>query len=136
VPQFLSPAWVERCNEVLAGLAPDPEHSIVAASGTFRVEQLISGAPPDGRTVRTVLTSEQGALSVALDPDPAPEANVVMEIAYPDAAALAKGELDAASALGEGKVRVHGDLAVLVSAQLLLQAAAGRLAAVQAETTY
>jgi putative sterol carrier protein len=138
VVQFLTPEWVERCNGALDGLRADADGSIVAAGGNFVVEQVITGVPPDARTVRTVLRASDGHLRLALEhgTQPGEDANVVMESSYEDAAALARGEIDAASALGEGRVRVHGDLAVLVAAQAVLQAGASSLARVQADTTY
>ena len=49
-------------------------------------------------------------------------------LAYPDALAMAHGELDPADALAAGRVRVRGDLAALVAGQDVLAAAAARSA--------
>lgn len=61
---------------------------------------------------------------------------MVISLGYEDAAALARGELDPTEALAAGRVRVRGDLSVLVAGQALLAAAAAQMAALQAETTF
>ncbi len=48
-------------------------------------------------------------------------------LGYPDALAMARGELDPADALAAGRVRVRGDLAALVAGQDVLAEAAARL---------
>ena len=50
-----------------------------------------------------------------------PAALVRMALAYADAAALARGEVDPAQALNAGRIRVRGDLSVLVAAQQMLE---------------
>ena len=48
-------------------------------------------------------------------------------LGYPEALAMARGELDPADALAAGRVRVRGDLAALVAGQDVLAEAAARL---------
>jgi putative sterol carrier protein len=62
--------------------------------------------------------------------------DVVVSLSYEDAAALSRGELDPIEALGTGRVQVRGDLSVLLAGQGLLAAAAGRMAELQAGTSY
>jgi putative sterol carrier protein len=145
VPALYSPDWVAAFNAAVADLdatGVGAGTSLVAGSGSFRVAQLVRGAP--GGDVRVTLTVDAGRVRMAVDrfgPDvtpvePTPPADVTVSIDYADAAALSRGELDPADALGRGLVRVRGDLAVLVAGQELLAAAAGRLADLQALTTY
>jgi hypothetical protein len=143
VPRFYSPEWVAAFNEGVAGLDPsvvDTDASLVAAGGHFSVTQMIQGAPapPDGTPGDLVATLavDGGRLSLTLgDPVDGP-ADVTVSLSWADAGALSRGELDPAGALAAGRVRVHGDLSVLVAAQALLAAAAGRLDDLQAATTY
>jgi len=58
-----------------------------------------------------------------------------IHLAYADAAALSRSELDPARALAEGRVKVRGDLALLIAAQGLL-AQAARIGAGHVDTTY
>ena len=52
------------------------------------------------------------------------EGTATIVLGYPQALALARGELDPADALAAGQVRVRGDLAALVAGQDVLAAAA------------
>ena len=47
--------------------------------------------------------------------------DVTIVISYEDAAAMSKGELAPAEALNAGRIRVRGDLSVLVAAQQMLR---------------
>ena len=48
-------------------------------------------------------------------------------VSYDDAFAIARGALDPADALAAGRVRIRGELAVLVAGQTVLNAAAAAL---------
>jgi hypothetical protein len=133
MPRYLSPEWVQAFNAVLADLTladaitAAGRDSVTASEGTFKVAQVVTDTPaevsPSGQ-VRTVLNVEDGHVSLALDPDELETANVTIVLGYADALAMAKGELQPADALAAGRVRVRGELAVLVAGQLVLQAAA------------
>jgi hypothetical protein len=130
-------AFNRALEEVELG-APDPATSLVAAGGRFSVAQLVHDVPsPDGPPgdVRTVLAVDAGRAHLALGEPEAPP-DVTVSLSYADAAALSRGTLAAAEALGAGRVRVRGDLAVLVAGQELLATAAGALADLHADTTY
>jgi hypothetical protein len=137
MPPYLSPAWVHAFNAALAGLdltdaiAAAGAGSLTASRGTFGVAQVVTDAPagPDtaGGTLRTVLTVDDGRITLVADPDEAVPANVTMVLAYADALAIARGELEPAEALAGGRVRVRGELAVLVAGQAVLQAASAAL---------
>jgi hypothetical protein len=137
MPRYLSPEWVQALNAALEGLdlteavAAAAAGSVTASAGTFAVAQVVTDPPgdvgaPDG-PVRTVLLVEDGRVTLTADPEAAQAANVTMVLDYADALAIARGELDPADALANGRVRVRGELAVLVAGQAVLAAAAARL---------
>ena len=64
------------------------------------------------------------------DPD------VTIVISYEDAVAMSKGELAPAEALNAGRIRVRGDLSVLVAAQQMLMAARASTHDLVSSTTY
>jgi hypothetical protein len=154
VPRFLTPEWVDAFNEAVADLevaAVDTGASLAADGGSFRVAQVVRGGPA-GELVVT-LVAAGGRLRLELgpgsgsgsgsdqraEPQPgpsAPQPDVVVSLSYEDAAAMSSGRLDPAAAVAEGRVRVRGDLALLVAAQSLLASAAGRLTVLQGDTTY
>ncbi len=100
---------------------PDPGGAGAGAPG--------AGGPGGSRpgTVRTVLTVADGRATLQADPAAELPSNVTMVLAYADALAMAQGELDPADALAGGRVRVRGELAVLVAGQAVLNAAARQL---------
>ena len=114
--------------------------SLTASQGTFSVAQVVTDAPAGvgaggagargggaGALVRTVLTVDEGRITLTSDPDESLPTNVTIVLAYADALAIARGELDPAEALAAGRVRVRGELAVLVAGQSVLNAASAAL---------
>jgi len=117
--RLYSEEWVAAFNEAVRGLEPtDPGVS-------FRMLQVVHGGPEG--TVRVALCAQEGRVSLERDPgdDPAPQ--VTISLQFDDALALARGELDPAGLLAAGRVRVRGNLSILVRGQSLLAAAARRL---------
>ncbi len=149
MPPYLSPEWVRAFNHALADLdlsdavAAAGAGSLTVAQGTFRVAQVITGRPDglaapgaagaagaadsNGSTVRTVLTVEGGRLTLVEDPTGAIAANVTVVLTYDDALAIARGSLHPADALAAGRVRVRGELSVLVAGHAVLNAASAAL---------
>ena len=145
MPPYLSPAWVQAFNAALAGLdltdaiAEAGAGSLTAAQGTFSVAQVVTDAPAmpsaSGGIVRTVLTVDDGRIMLVSDPDETLPSNVTIVVAYVDALAIARGELDPADALAAGRVRVRGELAVLVAGHSVLNAASTALGRTLTELT-
>ncbi|HVT41881.1 MAG TPA: SCP2 sterol-binding domain-containing protein [Acidimicrobiales bacterium] len=135
--RYLTPEWVESFDTALAALdlsdaiAAAGAGSLAAADGTFSVVQVVTGADGGDRAggddVRLVLTVAEGRARLALDPEGSTAGTATIVLGYPDALAMARGELDPADALAAGRVRVRGDLAALVAGQDVLAAAAARL---------
>jgi hypothetical protein len=143
--RYLSPEWVQAFNAALSELdlteavAAAGRDSVTAGLGTFAVAQLVTDAPgvpgSPGGMVRTVLTVADGRVTLASDPDDALPSNVTIVLGYEDALAMARGELEPADALAAGRVRVRGELAVLVAGQAVLAAATAELGPALAELT-
>jgi len=137
MPPYLSPTWIQAFNAALEGLdltdaiAKAGAGSLTASMGTFRVAQVVTDAPGgaggSGGVVRTVLTVDDGRINLASDPDESSPSNVTIVLPYADALAIARGELNPAEALAAGRVRVRGELAVLVAGQSILNAASAAL---------
>ncbi|MDA8343091.1 MAG: SCP2 sterol-binding domain-containing protein [Actinomycetota bacterium] len=138
MPRFLSAEWVGAFDlavrdQVLADPADDT--GLVGSSGTFTVRQVVTGAP--GGDVVVVLRAERGRLRLALGtPESGDGADVTISLAYEDAAALSDGSLPVAEALSGGRIRVRGDLSVLVDAQRMLARGRELVADLAGQTTY
>jgi len=141
VPRLYSPEWVAAFNEAVSGLDAgeiDTGASLAADGGRFRVLQVVHGAPGGELAVILVVTGRRVSLEVSRPggPEAATRPDVTVSLSYEDAAELSRGRLDPAEALGMGRIRVRGDLAVLLAGQALLASAAEHLSALQASTTY
>jgi putative sterol carrier protein len=142
VPQFLTSAWVEAFNGAMASVsvpAPGADAGLVPQSGVFVVAQEIRGTA-DG-DVTLLLRFDDGKLELALAPGNSEmvaerEPNVTIALSYDDAVAMAKGELSPAEALTAGRVRVRGDLAVLIAGHDLMAEARRHTGSLAADTTY
>jgi hypothetical protein len=142
--RFLTDQWVAAFNAALDGADFGEEsngRSVRAESGQFTIEQRVTGVPdrPDAEgPLRVVLSVDAGQVRLSTSGQEAGDdgADVVVSLSYEDAAALSRGELDPTEALGTGRVQVRGDLSVLVAGQGLLATAAGRMAELQAGTSY
>lgn len=121
-----SDEWIAAFNGAVAGTEPDPGIS-------FRMLQVVHGGP-DG-TLRIGLSVEQGHVSLEREPGDDPQPQVTVSLEYDDALALARGGLDPTALLAAGRVRVRGDLSVLVRGQALLAATAVRLQPLSERTT-
>jgi hypothetical protein len=133
--RYLSPEWVESFDAALRALdlhavvEAAGAGSLAAADGTFSVVQVVTGVPDDGGggEVRVVLAVAGGRANLTLDPSGQHVGTATIVLGYPDALAMARGELDPADALAAGRVRVRGDLAALVAGQDVLVAAAAQI---------
>ena len=140
--RLYSDEWIAAFNEAVAGLEPD-------AGASFRMLQVVRGGPEgtlqivlsvhEGRValerVQDAEPASQDAEAASQDAEAAPPVEVTVSVQFDDALALAQGELDPARLLAAGRVRVRGDLSVLVRGQELLAAATARLGSLSAETS-
>jgi hypothetical protein len=148
VARFLSPAWTDEFNKALDGVVlpgPGPDAGLGAIEGRFTVVQEVRGTP-DG-DVSLVVRVDDGSLHLVLAPIPGgdgglpggfdtADADVTIAVSYADASAMSKGELSPAEALNTGRIRVRGDLSVLVAAQQMFEAARVATQALVTPTTY
>ena len=131
--RLYSDEWIAAFNQAVAGLELD-------AGVSFSMLQVVRDSPEG--TLRIMLSAHEGHVALErvpnaepspLDPEPAPQ--VTVSVQFDDALALARGELDPARLLAAGRVRVRGDLSVLVRGQALLAATTARLGSLSAKTT-
>ena len=127
--RFLSTAWVEEFNAALTAVdlpGPSPDAGLAAADGQFVVAQEVR-ATPDG-DVRLLLIAGPGTLELRVEPmiegeETRHAVGVTIALSYADAVALSTTELTPAEALNTGRIKVRGDLSILVAGQRLLDVA-------------
>lgn len=145
--RFLSPEWVDAFNTALAGTelpVPAEGSGLAVAAGPVTVVEEIRGGPEGD--VRLLLHIDRGALRLeradeseggrhgGAEGGSAPDVTMVLD--YEDAVGMSAGRLSPAEALNLGRIRVRGDLTVLVEAQLLLAAARHATGDLAASTIY
>lgn len=126
---YLSPAWFDEVNEAARTdlqLHPD------SAGGRVTVQQIVTGGP--GGEVRYWVRVDDGRLDIGTGAAEEPDATVTQS--YETAAAVTRGELDVEAAILAGRIRLSGDVGVLVRHQAALRGVAGAFGAVRARTTY
>lgn len=129
VVRYTSPEWIEAAGRALAG---DPALKQATLEVRLVLEHVVTLTPTG--TVTWHVTVDHGAVS--LDAGPAPAADLRFTTTYGTAAQIAAGALGAQRAFAEGRLRVGGDLSLLVAHQRTLAGVDDALAAVRAETTY
>jgi hypothetical protein len=126
--RYLSPDWIDAAGRALA----DDRLGAALAGVTLTVEQVVTGGPDGDVTWHLAIADGK----VQLSPGPAPRADLRLATDYATAAGVAAGELGAQRAFVEGRLRVGGDLSLLVAHQRALAAVDDALAPVRAETVY
>lgn len=127
--RYLSPQWIDAASRAVAS---DDRLPTALAGVTLTIEQVVEGGPEG--TVRWNVVVDDG--EVDLSPGPADHADLRFTTTYATAAQIASGELAAQRAFVEGRLRVGGDLSLLISHQRAVAAIDDVLAPVRADTTY
>ena len=115
---FLSDAWFGELSELLASAGPVP----LEGSGTFRVVIEIYDAPgalPHAMTLTLTLGTDGATVAVGDHL----AADALLRLSYLDAKSLHEGRFDSASALREGRVKVRGDMTLVIGALAWFQGA-------------
>ncbi|MHB1517832.1 MAG: SCP2 sterol-binding domain-containing protein [Acidimicrobiales bacterium] len=118
----LSDAWVEAFNRALARMDIAEQHpnaSLSTAGGTYSMAEEVHGGPEG--VIRLLMTVRGGSARLTRSkPELGGDPDVTIVLSYQDAVSLSMGTLSAAAALKDGRVRVRGDLSVLLAAEELL----------------
>ena len=104
---FLTSEWFEETNAVLAAGGPGP----VLDAEPLRVVFQLEGEPSTLPHAFTLTLDAQGA---RVDPGDHLAAHTMLRLSYEDARRVTRGELDGATALREGRLKVRGDVSGLV----------------------
>jgi hypothetical protein len=108
VADFLSTEWFRELNETLASAEPVPFES---DAPTVRVVIEFPDAPSNGPHALTFTIGADGA---RVEPGDHLAADTLVRLSYADASALTSGDIDSASALRDGRIKVRGDINAIV----------------------
>jgi putative sterol carrier protein len=108
VADFLSAEWFLSLNESLEHADPVP---FADGAATVRVVIEFPDAPSNGPHALTFSIGSDGA---RVDAGDHLAADAIVQIAYADASSLTNGDVDSASALRDGRIKVRGDINAIV----------------------
>jgi putative sterol carrier protein len=103
--KWLSQEWLDETRKMAEG---QPER----AGASARMQYVVTGGPDGDIDYYWVL--ENGKITES-QLGKLPDAEVTLTTAYPDALKIQKGELDANAAFMQGKVKVTGNMAKVMS---------------------
>ena len=114
---FLSTEWFRELNETLENAEPVP---IESGAPMVRLVIEFPDAPKIGPHAITFTIGPEGARVESGDHL---AADAIVRLSYDDASALTGGDIDSASALRDGRVKVRGDINAIVPLLSWLQRA-------------
>ena len=123
--RFLSPEWLAAAADAVRAATP-------GGTDGLTLQQVVTGGP-DGEVAYRVRI---GRDTVELLPGRGDDADVVFTEDWDTAAAIGEGRLSPQAAFVDGRVRVSGNVALVMAAQQSLATVESALAGVRAATTY
>jgi SCP-2 sterol transfer family len=132
--RYLSPEWIDAAGRAVAD---DEELQSRTAGIRLTIEYVVTGAKETGApddTVRWHVVIDDGGVRLAHGGAVQPDLRFTTD--YGTAAGVAEGKLGAQRAFVEGRVRVGGDLSLLIRHHRALSTVDDALAGVRSETIY
>jgi hypothetical protein len=117
VADFLSSAWFQELNDTLENAGAVP---FEPGAPTVRVVIEFPDAPSNGPHALTFTIGPDGARVESGDHL---AADAIVRLSFADASALTGGDIDSASALRDGRIKVRGDINAIVPLLSWLQRA-------------
>jgi hypothetical protein len=117
VADFLSTEWFRELNEILERAGPVPNGN---GAPTVRLVIEFPDAPKSGPHAITFTIGPEGARVESGDHL---AADAIVRLSFADASALTGGDIDSASALRDGRIKVRGDINAIVPLLSWLQRA-------------
>ncbi|MDP9401986.1 MAG: SCP2 sterol-binding domain-containing protein [Actinomycetota bacterium] len=131
--RYLSQAWFDEVNEAARSSSSLQQ---ATAGARLTLQQVVTGGREGD--LRYWVRVEDGSVQVALGDAQAarlaPDATVIQS--YETAAAVSRGELSTEDAFLDGRIRLHGDIAVLLRHQSVLNSLGEAFAEVRRRTEY
>lgn len=126
---YLSAAWFEDVNRVARA---DGELARTTAGARVTIQQIV-WAGPTGDT-RYWVQIDDGVVEVGSGEAPGADATVAQS--FETAVAVSRGDLPVEQALAEGRIRLSGDVSVLLRHAAALGGVAAAFGEVRTRTTY
>jgi len=122
-PPYLSDAWLAEADAAVAELDPIPDDLAVGVA--------VVGGPRGDRSYRLILGPDRVGVSPEAEP-----AGVRMTVEWGEAVAIANGRSSAQRAFLDGRLRLGGDISLLLGHQDALAAIDDRLGGLRDSTDF
>jgi hypothetical protein len=129
VVQYLSDEWMD---EAAAALAAHPGTGGTVGGEPVLLQYEVTAAPGGKRSYALSFTAD----GVALEPGPHKDASTSFTLDYDVAAQIARGDLSTQAAFMQGRLKLGGDVMVLVRQHALLEGLEDALGALRGRTEY
>jgi putative sterol carrier protein len=123
--KFLSEEWAEALK---AALNTDEAFRAAAGSSSARIQQVITR---DAEETRYWIVIADGGIDMGIGDLDTVDATITES--YESAVALSKGELNAVTAFMTGKIRIAGNMAMLLGLQAALSRLPAAMSSIQTE---
>ncbi|MGB3409568.1 MAG: SCP2 sterol-binding domain-containing protein [Microthrixaceae bacterium] len=130
VVQYLSDEWFQQAGAAIS--ASEALRAAATASEDVTIQYEVTGAP-SGKQAYTIWLRDGAA---GLDVGASKGAEVTFALDYPTAVQVAKGELSAQAAFMQGKMKLGGDVGVLIRAHAAIDSLSDVLADLRSNTEY
>jgi hypothetical protein len=131
--RFLSPEWLAAAAAALRGV---PASAPPSGGARLTLQQVVTGGPDGDVVYRVRIAPDAVELLPGAGQGEEVGADVVFTEDWDTAAAIAAGRLSPQAAFVDGRVRVSGNVALVMAAQEALAAVETALDGVRAMTTY
>jgi hypothetical protein len=128
VAEFLSEMWLHDLDDAVRASAT------VSVLAPLAIEQVVSGVPGRGEVRYRIRVDSDGARVTTADASEPPDVRLSTD--YDTAVAIASGRENAQIALARGRLRLGGDIEVLIRRADALGALEDATAALRDATTY
>lgn len=129
VIRYLSDEWLQRANEAVSGSS---ELSKASEGQDVTIAYEVTGTP-SGK-VSYAISFKDG--SAAVEPGPHQDAPTSFSLDYETASEIARGDLSAQAAFMQGRLKLAGDVTVLVRQYQMIDGLDDALAPLRAETEF
>lgn len=116
--RYLSPEWFDRIDAASQLPAPEAVPGADAIEGTLTLQQVVTGGPAGDVEYQVIVSGDR----VRVAPGRAARADAVVTADHATATAVHAGDLTIQEAFRQGRVKLKGDMALLLAAQATLAA--------------
>ncbi|MGB6059040.1 MAG: SCP2 sterol-binding domain-containing protein [Microthrixaceae bacterium] len=128
--QYLSDEWFEQAGATIS--SSEVLQAAATASEDVTIQYEVTGSPSGKRTYTIWLRDGAAGMDLGVSKD----AQVTFGLDYPTAVQVAKGELSAQAAFMQGKMKLGGDVGVLIRAHAAIDNLNDVLADLRSNTEY